>query len=169
MGEGHLLNQVSNDKPINSNKKIWGRIIWQVLAWLFSMYFHSTSFSQAHPVSIHQSRNKSKRREHTGCPRKILGCMQLAESVFPLPAKSQDKAGPGERRVRRQHGNKSRGGGQEIEGRRVFRLEEEGVPSVGRTREGSGWAVLECDPPCHTHTHMHTHTTRHLIKTPRHL
>lgn len=108
---------------------------------VFSMYFHSTSFSQAHPVSIHQSRNKSKRREHTGCPRKILGCTQLADSVFPLPAKSRDKAGPGERRVRRQHGNKSRGGGQEIEGRRVFRLGEEGAPSTL--------------PATHTRTHTH--------------
>lgn len=113
-----------------------------------------------HPVSIDQSRNKSKRREHTGGSRKILGCRQLTESPFPLPVKSPDMAGPGDRRVRRQHGNKNRGRGQEIGGWWVSRLGEEGATSVRRTRERSVWAILECDP------FPPTHTTLHFIRVP---
>lgn len=50
-GHRSTRNPMSNDKPINSNKKT--RVVWQALTWVFSVYFYSISFSQVHPVSMH--------------------------------------------------------------------------------------------------------------------
>lgn len=64
---------------------------------IFCIFLSPSSFSLAHLVITRQSR-------------KILGCMKLAV-CFPLPDENPDKPGSGERRVRRQHGNKKQGSG----------------------------------------------------------
>ena len=110
---------------------------------VFYIFLSPSSFSLIHLVITRQSR-------------KILGCMKLAV-CFPLMDKNQDKPGPGERRVRRQHGNKKRGSGGKGRGGGVFRWR--GRPSsMGRTREGSGWAVLGGQSP-HTDTHTQLPTS----------
>ena len=77
---------------------------------VFCMFPSSPSLSLVDLVNIHQSRNNNERKQHCWHHSKILGCMQLAESVFSPRDKSTDKPRPGERRVKRQHGNKNRGG-----------------------------------------------------------
>ena len=117
---------------------------------VFYIFLSPSSFSLIHLVITRQSR-------------KILGCMKLAV-CFPLPDKNPDKPGPGERRVRRQHGNKKRGSGGKGRGGGSSDGEDGRLLWEG-TGKGVAGLSLGASPP----TQRRTHTTPHLIKNPRHL
>lgn len=117
---------------------------------VFYIFLSPSSFSLIHLVITRQSR-------------KILGCIKLAV-CFPLTDKNQDKPGPGERRVRRQHGNKKRGSGGKGRGGGGLQMERTAVfygKDQGREWLGCPWRPVP--------THRHTHTAPHLVKHPRHL
>lgn len=110
---------------------------------VFYIFLSPSSFSLIHLVITWQSR-------------KILGCMKLVV-CFPLPDENPDKPGPGERRVRRQHGNKKRGSGGNGRGVGGSSDGEDGChPWEG---PGKGVAGLPLGAsPHHRHTHIDTYT-----------
>ena len=111
---------------------------------VFYIFLSPSSFSLIHLVITRQSR-------------KILGCMKLAV-CFPLMDKNQDKPGPGERRVRRQHGNKKRGSGGKGRGGGGSSDGEDG--RLLWEGPGKGVAGLSLGASPHTQTHTHSSPPR---------
>lgn len=81
MGGGHLLNQVSNDKPMNTNKR------QDQMAGAKSSCFLCVSIpppSYRHTLSADTKAATTAKGESTACHREIRGYTQPIESVsFP--------------------------------------------------------------------------------------
>lgn len=120
---------------------------------VFCIFPPPSSFSFGYEDNGHQSRNNNKRREHSGATGRSLDACNLQRLFFLSQRRAQISQVLEKGQWKDSMATRTGEVGQGVGVSDVFRLGEEEVTSMGRTRERSGWAILECRPLAHTNTH----------------